>query len=81
MSKRTVIGILGELTNDWTVLRLTANGLALQGAFIEHQAAVEKLSFNKNLQVVLVKNPEDLEKCDALIIPGGGKDIMILSLL
>ncbi|KAF4616068.1 hypothetical protein D9613_011333 [Agrocybe pediades] len=45
--------------------------LALQGAFVEHQAALEGLSLREKLHVVLVKTPEDLEKCDALVIPGG----------
>ncbi|EGO01430.1 hypothetical protein SERLA73DRAFT_176695 [Serpula lacrymans var. lacrymans S7.3] len=40
--------------------------LALQGAFAEHQIALQ----NK-VDIVLVRTVEDLEKCDALIIPGG----------
>jgi pyridoxal 5'-phosphate synthase pdxT subunit len=64
--------------------------VALQGAFVEHQAALEKLdlrnlgldldldlkdtsSMDRKLNVVLVKTKEDLERCDALIIPGGGE--------
>lgn len=43
---------------------------ALQGAFIEHEAALHRL--DRTIDVVLVKTPEDLEKCQALIIPGGG---------
>ncbi|KDR71029.1 hypothetical protein GALMADRAFT_254179 [Galerina marginata CBS 339.88] len=45
--------------------------LALQGAFAEHQAALERLPFRIKLEVILVKTPEDLQRCDALIIPGG----------
>ncbi|ETW84783.1 hypothetical protein HETIRDRAFT_171279 [Heterobasidion irregulare TC 32-1] len=44
---------------------------ALQGAFIEHQHILQKLSTRRRLFVVQVRTPEDLEKCDALIIPGG----------
>ncbi|KJA21603.1 hypothetical protein HYPSUDRAFT_41723 [Hypholoma sublateritium FD-334 SS-4] len=45
--------------------------LALQGAFAEHRTALEKLSLSRKLQILLVKTPEDLAQCDALIIPGG----------
>lgn len=41
--------------------------LALQGAFAKHQAMIEKLGG----QVLLVRTPADLQKCDGLIIPGG----------
>ncbi|ESK94253.1 pyridoxine [Moniliophthora roreri MCA 2997] len=43
--------------------------LALQGAFIEHEASIQRL--NRRIRVIQVRTPEDLEKCDALIIPGG----------
>lgn len=46
---------------------------ALQGAFVEHQAILQKLSLRTRLHVVLVRTPEDLQQCDALIIPGGGE--------
>jgi len=45
--------------------------LALQGAFVEHKRALEKLTFNKRIEAILVRTPEDLSRCDALIIPGG----------
>ncbi|KAF9040774.1 glutamine amidotransferase subunit pdxT [Panaeolus papilionaceus] len=45
--------------------------LALQGAFVEHKAALERLPCSRKLEVVFVKTPEDLAHCDALIIPGG----------
>jgi 5'-phosphate synthase pdxT subunit len=47
--------------------------LALQGAFAEHKTALEKLPVNRKLEILLVKTPEELERCDALIIPGGGR--------
>lgn len=45
---------------------------ALQGAFVEHHVALERLPYQRRLQVILVKTPEELSQCDALIIPGGG---------
>lgn len=45
---------------------------ALQGAFIEHQAVLQKLSCKIRIVTILVKTTEDLRSCDALIIPGGG---------
>ncbi|TEB28975.1 glutamine amidotransferase subunit pdxT [Coprinellus micaceus] len=50
-------------------MSVTVGILALQGAFVEHEAALQRL--DRKIEVVLVKTPEDLEKCDALIIPGG----------
>lgn len=46
--------------------------LALQGAFAEHQAAFHRLSLHGTpISTVLVRTPEDLANCDALVIPGG----------
>ncbi|PPR04907.1 hypothetical protein CVT24_007151 [Panaeolus cyanescens] len=45
--------------------------LALQGAFVEHKAALERLPYHRKLEVIFVKTPEELAQCDALIIPGG----------
>ncbi|KAF8875999.1 PdxT/SNO family [Infundibulicybe gibba] len=45
--------------------------LALQGAFAEHQAIFCKLSLNRKIVVRLVRTTEDLDRCDALVIPGG----------
>ncbi|TIB98520.1 SNO glutamine amidotransferase [Wallemia mellicola] len=42
--------------------------LSLQGAFIEHIHRLKQLT---DATVLQVKTPEDLEKCHALIIPGG----------
>lgn len=54
--------------------------LALQGAFIEHIQHLEKcITENKyDLSVTTVKTPEELEICDALIIPGGESTSMSL---
>ncbi|KAI0637544.1 SNO glutamine amidotransferase [Trametes polyzona] len=50
---------------------VTVGILALQGAFAEHQVMLQKLSLKRKVVIVLVRQPEDLDKCDALIIPGG----------
>lgn len=41
--------------------------LALQGAFAKHESAVLSLGTS----ALQVRTPEELQKCDALIIPGG----------
>lgn len=41
--------------------------LALQGAFVEHEAAIKKCGS----QACQVRKPEELNQVDALIIPGG----------
>ena len=33
---------------------------------------LQKLSLKKRVVIVLIRQPEDLDKCDALIVPGGG---------
>jgi len=45
--------------------------LALQGAFTEHEAMLQKTSGKRHLEVIQVRNPEELKRCDALILPGG----------
>ncbi|KAG6830212.1 hypothetical protein H0H87_008856 [Tephrocybe sp. NHM501043] len=50
--------------------------LALQGAFVEHQAMLQKLSLKQKIAVVQVRTVEDLDRCDALIIPGGESTTM-----
>ncbi|KAI6106161.1 PdxT/SNO family [Pisolithus croceorrhizus] len=45
--------------------------LALQGAFVEHQIALQRIPSARKIDVCPVRTPEDLAKCDALIIPGG----------
>jgi len=70
-AKEFVIGILGEEL-IFTLSYIANIRLALQGAFVEHQTALESLSFQEKLEVILVKTPEGLQKCDALVIPGGG---------
>ncbi|KAJ7661533.1 glutamine amidotransferase subunit pdxT [Mycena polygramma] len=50
---------------------VTIGVLALQGAFAEHQTRLQSLRLKRKITAVLVKTPEDLKRCDALIIPGG----------
>lgn len=45
---------------------------ALQGAFAEHQVMFQKVNARRRVVIVLVRTPEDLGRCDALVIPGGG---------
>lgn len=47
--------------------------LALQGAFAKHAEVLESLG----AEVVEVRKPADLEKCDALVIPGGESTTMM----
>lgn len=46
---------------------ITVGVLALQGAFSKHIEMLKALG----VLTIEVRTPEDLEKCDALIIPGG----------
>jgi glutamine amidotransferase PdxT len=46
--------------------------IALQGAFAEHQAMLQHISRKGHLEVIQVRTLEELKRCDALIIPGGG---------
>ena len=41
--------------------------LALQGNFYEHATALKQI----NRDYILIKRPEDLNKIDSLILPGG----------
>ncbi|OBZ66655.1 putative pyridoxal 5'-phosphate synthase subunit PDX2 [Grifola frondosa] len=50
---------------------VTIGILALQGAFAEHQVMLQKLSLKRRVVIVLVRTLEDLQKCDAMVIPGG----------
>lgn len=54
--------------------------LALQGAFVEHVQHFERCACDNNydLKIITVKTPEELEQCDALVIPGGESTSMSL---
>jgi pyridoxal 5'-phosphate synthase pdxT subunit len=47
--------------------KLKVGILALQGAFAKHEKMIQSLGAD----TVLVRTPQDLASCDALIIPGG----------
>lgn len=55
----------------------TVGVLALQGGFAEHVALVRKAAaqladaFPTAVEAVEVRTPDELARCDALIIPGG----------
>lgn len=58
----------------------TIGVLALQGAFIEHVDYLNQCiqKHDHNAEVVVVKTPEELIKCDSLVIPGGESTSMSL---
>ena len=47
--------------------------LALQGSFYEHATALKQI----NRDYILIKRPEDLNKIDSLILPGGESTAML----
>eukprot|EP00928_Gymnodinium_smaydae_P096583 TRINITY_DN8564_c0_g1_i1.p1 TRINITY_DN8564_c0_g1~~TRINITY_DN8564_c0_g1_i1.p1 ORF type:complete len:331 (-),score=42.83 TRINITY_DN8564_c0_g1_i1:222-1214(-) len=53
--------------------RRTLGILALQGAFEEHETSFKSLpeSMMKQIEIVQVRKAEQLDGCDALVIPGG----------
>ena len=50
--------------------------LAIQGAYLKHQKAVEKLGY----RTLLVRNKQDLGSVNSLIIPGGESTAIIIIL-
>ncbi|KAG6907593.1 hypothetical protein DXG01_008313 [Tephrocybe rancida] len=48
------------------------------GAFAEHQVMLQKLSLKRKIAVALVRTVEDLDRCDALIVPGGESTTMAI---
>ena len=50
--------------------------LALQGNFQQHDIMLKKLGVN----TIYVRYPQDLEKCDGLIIPGGESTTMSIQI-
>lgn len=52
---------------------MTVGVLALQGDYLHHKALLERLDEN----VLLVKKPEHLKKCNGLIIPGGESTTLV----
>lgn len=72
LDRRYVVGILGDDLVSHLYLSNIDINLALQGAFIEHKMTLESLPYQSSLEIILVKAVDDLNRCDALIIPGGG---------
>lgn len=72
MGRRSLtIGVLGKSFLFVTFFSFLKPS-ALQGAFVEHQTILSRLKITDIcISPCLVKTPQDLEKCDALIIPGG----------
>ena len=64
------VGVLGEcVLKEYQRSNVPS---ALQGAFAEHHAILSRLHISHiSITSCLVKTPDDLGKCDALIIPGG----------
>lgn len=50
--------------------------LAIQGAYLKHQKAIEKLGY----KTLLVRNKQDLDPVNSLIIPGGESTTMVIIL-
>ncbi|KIM24047.1 hypothetical protein M408DRAFT_27333 [Serendipita vermifera MAFF 305830] len=67
-------------------IQVTVGVLALQGAFAEHLATLNALATKSctkvkslpSLTAKLVRTPEELDTCDALIIPGGESTTMAI---
>ena len=71
--KDVTIGILGVSCLSCEVYNLLmSHGIALQGAFVEHEKALQRLRLKRKISVLQVRTREELDCCDALIIPGGG---------
>ena len=71
--KEVTIGILGVSCLLCEVYDLLmSHGIALQGAFVEHEKALQRLRLKRRISVLQVRTREELDRCDALIIPGGG---------
>ena len=53
--------------------RLVVGVLALQGAFAKHEEMLKSMGVDP----IEIRKPEELENCDALIIPGGESTTMV----
>jgi len=60
------------------VARMRVGILALQGAFEEHEASFRRLDVVRkhNIEILQVRTCEQLDSCDALVIPGGESTTM-----
>lgn len=67
--------------------KITVGVLALQGAFYEHVQLLEKATADlvpdagspaSQWEVIEVRTPQELDRCDALVLPGGESTTMSL---
>ncbi|CAJ1387669.1 unnamed protein product [Effrenium voratum] len=72
------IAFLDAMTVPKTERRRTLGILALQGAFEEHEAMFKMLPSEllDQIQLVQVRKVQELDTCDALVIPGGESTTM-----
>lgn len=64
-----------------TDMSVTVGVLALQGAFIEHVQLLKKAAEQEALpewEFVEVRTPQELDRCDGLVLPGGESTTMSL---
>lgn len=80
MQDRVTIGILGKPRRLFWDEKSDSSSSALQGAFAEHEAALRKISSPVKVCPLLVRTPDDLVKCDGLVIPGGGECHVVWSM-
>lgn len=64
-----------------TEMTITVGVLALQGAFIEHVHLLKKAAKQEvpgNWEFIEVRTPQELARCDGLVLPGGESTTMSL---
>lgn len=64
-----------------TEMSVTVGVLALQGAFIEHVQLLKKAAEQEALpewEFIEVRTPQELDRCDGLVLPGGESTTMSL---
>lgn len=62
-------------------MSVTVGVLALQGAFFEHVQLLKKAAEQDSLtgwEFIEVRTPQELAKCDGLVLPGGESTTMSL---
>lgn len=62
-------------------MTLTVGVLALQGAFVEHIQLLKKAAKQASTldwDFIEVRTPQDLARCDGLVLPGGESTTMSL---
>lgn len=62
-------------------MKITVGVLALQGAFIEHIRLLEKAceqEVSGEWEFLEVRTPQELARCDGLVLPGGESTTMSL---